>query len=326
MNEAVLDTQTWAYVEKTISVGDEKPSGRHGHSVILDSKRNRLVLFGGGNGTDLLRSGVDNAEVWELKLGASWQENFEESFPWVWNKLHSNVDATRIGDDDNESNGNDNIMEDSSSLSAAERLCFGRCHHGVKISMDMALLVFGSGRPSTNGMIGYNLPTETFVRPAVSGPLPRPRFTGISSFLEEDGYIFFHGGFCSQESDSMSDIDILDLAPGLGRAFHGLTVDPNRRSYRPITHVQSTTDPNREFHSMLSLLTEADEEARSSIAAQMLRRMNNGDATFSDPALRFMRMIVDGAVLFRDQNSSDESDGGLDDYNDHDHDDDDQNG
>jgi hypothetical protein len=33
------------------------PSGRHGHSIVLDSKRNRLVLFGGGNGTGKQKGG-----------------------------------------------------------------------------------------------------------------------------------------------------------------------------------------------------------------------------------------------------------------------------
>ena len=48
-------------------------SGRHGHSVILDGNRNRLLLFGGGSGTDLLRSGRDNSEVWELRMNEDWE-------------------------------------------------------------------------------------------------------------------------------------------------------------------------------------------------------------------------------------------------------------
>jgi hypothetical protein len=349
LNEAILDTHTWAYVDKIISVGEEKPTGRHGHSVILDNKRNRLILFGGGTGTDLLRSGVDNAEVWELKLGVSWQENLEDSLPWVWNKLHSNVDATRHGEDDNdndESDEDESSMEvNSNPLTAAERLCLGRCHNGLKITMDMALLVFGSGRPSTNGMIGYNLATDTFVRPTVSGLLPRPRFTGVSSFLEEDGYIFFHGGFCTQESETMSDMDILDLAPGLGRDFEGLPADTNRRSYVAIADDQVTTDADREFHSMLSMLTEAQPEARTSIAQQLLWRMNTGDTTFGNQAVVLMSMIAsgtvrmqeggDGNILFRaggmmddDDNNDDEeySEQDDDEQDDDDQEDDEQDG
>jgi hypothetical protein len=67
--EAILDTETWTWLTDTPitqAMRHPKPSGRHGHSTILDEKRNRMVLFGGGSGNDLLRSGSDNAEVWEL--------------------------------------------------------------------------------------------------------------------------------------------------------------------------------------------------------------------------------------------------------------------
>ena len=52
-------------------------SGRHGHSVVLDNRRNRLVLFGGGSGSDLLRSGEDNSEVWELKMNDDWETSLK---------------------------------------------------------------------------------------------------------------------------------------------------------------------------------------------------------------------------------------------------------
>jgi hypothetical protein len=46
----ILDTQTWTWLDQ-LTTGSTSPSGRHGHSMVLDSIRNRLVLFGGGNGT-----------------------------------------------------------------------------------------------------------------------------------------------------------------------------------------------------------------------------------------------------------------------------------
>ena len=63
---------------------DCQPSGRHGHLVILDDSQNRLVLYGGGSRSDLLRSGDDNSEVWELQLGDGLRDskNFVQSFPW----------------------------------------------------------------------------------------------------------------------------------------------------------------------------------------------------------------------------------------------------
>lgn len=51
LDVCVLDTQTWTWIDQQITIGVQMPSGRHGHSIVLDSKRNRLVLFGGGNGT-----------------------------------------------------------------------------------------------------------------------------------------------------------------------------------------------------------------------------------------------------------------------------------
>jgi hypothetical protein len=77
LSEAMLDTNTWTWLDPGritdgIGLDDNGPSSRHGHSVILDDRRNRLILFGGGSGTDLLRSGEDNAEVWELKMGDNW--------------------------------------------------------------------------------------------------------------------------------------------------------------------------------------------------------------------------------------------------------------
>jgi hypothetical protein len=47
----ILDIQKRKWLDRPITIGLTSPRGRHGHSIILDSKRNRLVLFGGGNGT-----------------------------------------------------------------------------------------------------------------------------------------------------------------------------------------------------------------------------------------------------------------------------------
>jgi hypothetical protein len=244
LTEAILDTQTWTWSNQRISTfGDEKPSGRHGHSVVFDSRRNRLVLFGGGSGTDLLRSGTDNSEVWELKMNDDWESTIR--LPWTWSKVHedskrprddSDSDNERDQDDDEdeefETNGAENNR--TQQLSSAESLCLGRCHHGIKVAPDTAILLFGSGRPSTNGVIGYDLRTDTFLRPNITGSLPKPRFSGVATYLETEGYLFAHGGYTSQESDCIADMSILDLAPYLDRDFGALPVDSHRRSYREI--------------------------------------------------------------------------------------------
>jgi hypothetical protein len=246
MNVAILDTETWTWVDKPIfsmidlyddddddddgdtegvAVPSEVPSGRHGHSIVLDEKRNRLVMFGGGSGTDLLRSGKDSTEVWEIKMRDGWKTNLIDSLPWKWNKIHNgeNTDAT----------------PEKNRLSPAEALCLGRCHSSCKISLHKVLLLFGSGRPSTNGLIAFDLRTNTFHRPTVSGIIPQPRFTGVAAFLDE-GYVVTHGGYSSQESDALDRMDVLDLCPALRkRGFSKLQADTGRRSWPPITDVQA---------------------------------------------------------------------------------------
>mmetsp|Transcript_22944 Transcript_22944/g.56532 ORF Transcript_22944/g.56532 Transcript_22944/m.56532 type:complete len:617 (-) Transcript_22944:13-1863(-) len=253
LGEAILDTQTWTWMNNhpISTFGDEKPSGRHGHSVILDNRRNRLLLFGGGSGTDLLRSGRDNSEVWEFKMNNDWETNVV--LPWTWSKLHNDTcggqSDSSDDDDEDEDNGEDYGEEEgadatmqarsssSPPLSPAEALCIGRCHHGIKVTPNTAVFLFGSGRPSTNHVIGYDLRKDCFLRPTISGPLPTPRFSGVAVYLESEGYLMTQGGYSSQQSDCIDDLSILDLAPFMKqqRDFTSLPVDNGRRPHREIT-------------------------------------------------------------------------------------------
>jgi hypothetical protein len=201
---AILDTQTWTWVAPNISnpIGNMKPSGRHGHSVVLDSRRNRLVLFGGGSGSDLLRSGVDNTEVWQLQMGTN--GDLECSWPWNWRQIYRNYEVLASG------------------LSPTEALVLGRCHIGVQVTVDKVLLVFGSGSPTTNGVLVYDLSTDEFHRPEVSGPLPWPRFTAAAAVLDKEGWIIAHGGYTTQVHGTRGDTVVLDLAPAMKRAFPAL--------------------------------------------------------------------------------------------------------
>lgn len=242
LTEAILDTHTWTWIDPPISTfADEKPSGRHGHSVVLDNRRRRLVLFGGGSGTDLLRSGTDNSEVWELKMNDDWESDIK--LPWTWSKMHEDCnqqgddisnERNQSSDEDSDVNANGERTHGAHMLSPGESLCLGRCHHGIKVTPDTVILLFGSGRPSTNGIIGYNLREDAFLRPGISGSVPTPRFSGVAAYLERDGYLLTHGGYASQESDCIDDMTILDLAPYLHRDFAALPLEPNRRSYREI--------------------------------------------------------------------------------------------
>jgi hypothetical protein len=256
MNPILLDTHTWTWMNQVkigpvpgMGYAEPEPSGRHGHSVVWDGRRNRLVLFGGGNGSDLLRSGKDNSEVWELKRQTTqmkgsreenWlQANLLESFPWwEWRLLHQDQNpgdddgaqqfeqqqreaenaamAEQEGDDDDGDISAVNVV-DVNQLAPVETLNLGRLHVGVKVSPDTVVFAFGSGRPSTNGVLAYNLETDEFFRPALSGPLPTPRFTAASVMVEQDGYLFVHGGYSSQHGGAVSDMCILDMAPALRR-------------------------------------------------------------------------------------------------------------
>jgi hypothetical protein len=128
-----------------------------------------------------------------------------------------------------------NNYNPANNLSPAESLCLGRCHNGLKIAPDTVLLMFGGGRINTNGVLGYNLRTDTFFRPKVLGPLPLPRFTGIASFLDTEGFVFIHGGFNTNLSDTIQDIHLLDVAPYLERDFTSLPVDRLRESNGAVT-------------------------------------------------------------------------------------------
>jgi len=341
LNEAILDTKTWTWIGYgCIACGsdcmDSRPSGRHGHSVVLDDTRNRLVLFGGGSGSDLLRSGKDNSEVWELQLGNNWSdsEKFAESFPWKWKKLHDDSDSNK--DNNNNGGGEETNGEpagcDFSKLTPSESLCLGRCHHGIKISRDTVLLLFGSGRPSTNGLLAYDLKTDSFFRHQqspnqllssslptnifdttstsdvvhVKGILPKPRFTGVAVFLEEDGYIITHGGYCSQDHDTIGTIDVLDLAPGFrGRlnrssSFNGLAIDDRRVSYGEVTDAQAERgrrDPNVILQQMLETLINTPAGDRQFLATDMLNQMNAGELPSNAQSFALMQMIANGSPL-----------------------------
>jgi len=272
IEEAILDTHTWTWIDLTLACKGE-PRGRHGHSVVHDTRRDRLVMFGGGSGTDLLRSGSDNNEVWELKMnGIEIPRQLVNDKMWEWHKLHgddtsSDEDDSSIdddeeyrGDDSNEEEeeeeadakegGGGDDEEDSTSsndttvanrLLPTESLCLGRCHNGMKIAPDTVLFMFGSGHPNTNGVLGYNLSTDSFIRPTISGPLPMPRFTGVASFLDIEGYVFVHGGY-STGAGAIKDLFLLDLAPHLNRNFTSLDVDTNRRSNRAVEVESSDRD------------------------------------------------------------------------------------
>jgi hypothetical protein len=325
IREAILDTHTWTWLEQNITsqMVDGKPSGRHGHSLVLDPRRNRLMLFGGGNGTDLLRSGKDNSEVWELNMGGdNWETDFQASLPWTWKQIHSDLtdldqveDNDSVSDSANVDDGDGEAAPESRpspQISPAESLCLGRCHSGIRVSFDTVLFTFGSGRPSTNGVLGYDLRTDSFLHPKIQGSLPRPRFTGISVFLEADGYLFVHGGYSSQGGDAVGDMSVLDLAPALQRTFDKLPTETNARSYGQVRDDEAVQGrENREslLQRMILSLNEAEQDERRVMASNMLGHMLAVGGANSR-GFMLLNMIANGSAILggSDSNDEDESD------------------
>jgi hypothetical protein len=332
LKEAILDTNTWTWLEHDITtIGTSttstttttttttstttKPSGRHGHSVVVDERRNRLVLFGGGNGSNLLRSGVDNSEVWELQMGddGAWKTNLPASLPWKWRPLHADIvnpvrqaRSTTARRNDCSSSSSSSSEDDSATsatttrptlssssvpLSRAEALCLGRCHNSVCVSPDTVLFVLGSGRPSTNGVLAYDLSLDQFVRPRVRGPLPKPRHSGVAAYLEDEGYLLVHGGYTVRDGDAIGDMSILDLAPdaaqlqdqqqqrpGLNRL---LPLDLNYQSNGVVTNEDAIGDGYRgrqmmDIGMLVSMLNQPASSEGQPDFAQAIRMMNGG--------------------------------------------------
>uniref|UniRef100_A0A6S8F2U2 F-box domain-containing protein n=1 Tax=Aplanochytrium stocchinoi TaxID=215587 RepID=A0A6S8F2U2_9STRA len=200
LSEAVLDVQTWTWLDVNVSLSSNpSPSERHGHSIIFDEAKKRLVLFGGGNGSDLLRSGIDNSEVWELCLGESWSTDIVASFPWTWRMIH--------GSDDN------------STLAPQEKFCIGRCHIGVLASPHKALFCFGGGSPlSSAGAIIYDLRSDEWEKADIKGYRPQARFTAAGVVAMD--WLVVQGGFSVRLGMALPDTIALDLANSLKRELH----------------------------------------------------------------------------------------------------------
>jgi hypothetical protein len=314
LNPLLLDTSTWTWIDSHSITTGTSPSPRFGHSVILDEARSRLVLFGGGNGSDLLRSGRDNSEVWELRM-STWRRGLIESLPWNWRLLHKNRHEKFEDEDDNAENRDDDINmaaineESANTLRPSEILVLGRCHISHRISRDTVLLAFGSGRPSTNGILAFDLMTNTFFRPAVSGSLPQRRFTLTSMFLPAQACIVVHGGFGPRHASSSVDMRILDLAPALKNKNFGFTLDPHGRSYLPVKDADMMVERSSQASSisgLLTMLNGLEPGARRIAAGQLLSQMqDNGRSNGRGAAL--LSMIVEGTARFAMDEEEDNS-------------------
>lgn len=204
-----LTTMTWYDGPSSNSDPTLFPSARHGHSAIYDQIRRRVLVFGGANGGDLLRSGCDNAQVWQFDVTPS--DTFGATMVHPEPRLLVDGFATNRGHPANR-------------LRPTESLCLGRCHAAHQVGDDKVIFLFGSAHPSTNGVLAFNLAHDVFARPDVKIMRPNPRFTFASAFIPHLGYIFSQGGF----DPALGEVDdpvLLDLAPLLHReAMHHFNV------------------------------------------------------------------------------------------------------
>jgi len=301
LNPIILDTANWTWHSEHLTNGTA-PSPRHGCSIVSDVKRGRLVLFGGGSGSDLLRSGEDYPEVWELDLNISVgqvrDDDLLRTLPWTWSRLHG--DEGQEEAEHAENNMNENEESDPNLLSPTEKLNLGRCHGSYRLGNETCLLAFGSGRPSCNSLLGYRLDRREFFRPAIEGPLPQDRFTFASVYVEEHGYLIVHGGYSSQTSDTVSNTCVLDLAPGMKRPFRLWPVNQRARSYPAVTNEQVEARAARPREEMqhehiVGLLMHVSAAERPDTAAMLLAELAARREIDVRLAM-FLRLIASGRV------------------------------
>lgn len=201
LKPVILDTHTWMWMDEIAvdlpSSDNAWPAGRHGCSLIWDKARQRLVLFGGATGCDIIHSGTDVCDVWQLApkeplLGPLTHESFIESLPWQWTRLHE--DQNRVP----HCQMPRAEYISPTRLSSAESLCLGRCHGAHLVARDTVVFVFGSSKPSTNGVLGYDLRSDEFRRPRAHGVIPVPRLCFASAYLPQQNSIWVHSGWSTQ--------------------------------------------------------------------------------------------------------------------------------
>ena len=214
-------------------------------------------------------------------------------------------------------------------LSPAESLCLGRCHVSHHVARDTVVLMFGSSKPSTNGMLGYDLNHDEFIRPKVKGCLPESRLCCASAFLPNQGAIWVHSGWSTHPAvdgpiDAHTDTQscLLHLAPSLSfpRPF---TLQASPRPARPITDEQAIAARRRGFlghlgtHMLIMNLFQQDNPRES--AREWL--INQGP--WSEQQALVLHMVAEGHLVIRqgDDESDDADDDDDEDYEENDNDD-----
>eukprot|EP00977_Amphora_coffeiformis_P013676 scaffold3642_cov182-Amphora_coffeaeformis.AAC.3 len=340
LNPAVLDTHTWTWLDDltvdTASVGGGdaglgRPVGRHGCSFIWDAVRRRFVLFGGATGHDILRSGEDVCDVWQLApqqtlVEPLTHESFLQSLPWKWEQLHENQNRQKTDNDEqrrtddgtNETNAEGETQVTSASrLSPADSLCLGRCHASHLVARDTVMLVFGSSKPSSNGVVAYDLCCNEFRKPRVTGCLPEGRLCFASAFLPEQGAIWVHSGWSTQldraiDRHTDTNMALVQLAPQLVLP-HPFGLQASPLPAQPVTDEQVVRARRQRYpgqagmqQMILNLFAQPDPRVA---ANEWL--INQGP--WSEQQAILLHMVAQGHMVMRQVNGDDDSDDDDDD-------------
>jgi hypothetical protein len=185
--------------------------------------------------------------------------------------------------------------------------------------------MFGSCRPSTNGILAYNLRTDTFFRPRVQGCLPAPRFTFASAYLPKQAAIWVHSGWSTQadaplEPLTSTSMALLDLSPMLEKteptAHAGFTRNARAQASQPVTdeHVHAARrlgdgpDPAAVQQLLVSLMEDAN--PRETAARLLLR---DGDEWDVQQTI-MLQMVASGQLTLRGGESDDDDDSEDEDF------------
>ena len=245
-------------------------------------------------------------------------ESFVKSLPWTWTLLQPDQSRNDLEAAGAPLHGN----RDPNRLSAAESLCLGRCHAAHQVSRDTVMLVFGSSKPSSNGILGYDLSCDEFRRPRVTGCLPQGRLCFASAFLPRLGAIIVHSGWSTQVDGVIDDgtdtnMALLQLAPATHRRDTlrnqclPSAVAPDPVPAPPVTDEHVRTARQQRFFGhvgMQMLVMSLFEEGDPQQAAQEWLE-NRGP--WSEPQTIVLQMIADGHVQMRVVNQ-DDSDSEID--------------
>ncbi|TDL26974.1 galactose oxidase [Rickenella mellea] len=209
----VLDTSTRRWHRPTIPKDSPQPTPRRAHAAVLH--RNRLIVFGGGNGTKALN------DVWALDVSGPMEE-------WSWSEVRTHGKkpsprgyhtANLVGDvmviaggSDGKASYHDiwclNLDSNTWSAVSTDRTYRRLAHTSTQVGSYLFLMGGHDGGKYVNDLLLFNLVSLQYEARPTRGRTPTQR--GYHTTVLADGRLFVFGGFNGHEV--FDDCYILDLA------------------------------------------------------------------------------------------------------------------